>query len=236
MPPRIRPLVDGSVKPLFLWCMHCQKHCARKYTRYADRPFEIDCHFSGNGSILCHKCSGDGAACKSVAEGMLGNGWDYSQILRWASTFWDEDEVDEEYKWPEKVRLSVTSALKHLNSAFSITEKVHRRAHALTSDDQEVMATYRTFVEQRRRLLVQLPVPDEHEDEDEWDSYESSRLLRLLPGDPGYVLWMVALRAFRGAIEDAISNCAVLRGLNEVAGRELVDGVMGWFLVACEDI
>lgn len=43
------------------------------------------------------------------------------------------------------------------------------------------MATYRTFVEQRRRLLVQLPVPDEYEDEDEWDSYESSRLLRLLP-------------------------------------------------------
>ncbi|GMF74169.1 unnamed protein product [Aspergillus oryzae] len=98
------------------------------------------------------------------------------------------------------------------------------------------MATYRTFVEQRRRLLVQLPVPDEYEDEDEWDSYESSRLLRLLPGDPGYVSWMVALRAFRGAIEDAITICAGLRGLNEVAGRELVDRVMCWFPAACEDI
>ncbi|EIT77311.1 hypothetical protein BDV35DRAFT_403719 [Aspergillus flavus] len=229
MPPRDRPLIDGSVKPFFLWCMHCQRRCARKYKRNTDRPFEIDCHFNGKGSIICHQCSDDSTACESVVAGMLGNGWDYSQILRWATTFWGN-------KWSEKVRLSVANALKDLNSAFSITERVHRRAHALTSEDNEVMATYRTFVEQRRRLLVQLPVPDEYEDEDEWDSYESSRLLRLLPGDPGYVSWMVALRAFRGAIEDAITICAGLRGLNEVAGRELVDRVMCWFPAACEDI
>ncbi|KAE8142378.1 hypothetical protein BDV38DRAFT_278542 [Aspergillus pseudotamarii] len=237
MPPRVRPLIDGSVKPFFLWCMHCQRRCAGKYTQTTDRPFEIDCHFSGKGGILCHRCSGDSTACESVAPGMLGNGWDYSHILRWAAGFWDMCEDDEdENEWPEKVRISVASALKNLNSAFNTTERLHRRAHALISDDHEVMATYRAFVEQRRRLLDQLSVPDEYEDEKEWDSYESSRLLRLLPGDPGYILWMVALRVFRRAIEDAINNHVVLLGLDEAKICEMGDRILGLFPVECEEV
>ncbi|KAB8222363.1 hypothetical protein BDV33DRAFT_201616 [Aspergillus novoparasiticus] len=237
MSPRVRPLVDGSAKPFFLWCMHCQRLSARRYMRSTDRPFEIDCHFDRKGSILCDKCSVNSEACDSVATGMLGNGWDYSQILRWVTSFWDNRRDDEdEYKWPEKVRLDIASALKDLNSAFSKTEMVHRRAHALTSDDPESMVTYRTFVEKRRRLLVQLSVPDEDDEEYRWEWYESSRLLRLLPGDPGYILWMVALRAFTGAIENAITSYAVLRGLGDVKKLQMVDEAFESFLVVCEEI
>ncbi|KAE8369844.1 hypothetical protein BDV27DRAFT_140943 [Aspergillus caelatus] len=223
MPRRVRPLHYDSVKPFFLWCMH------------SDHPFEIDCHFDGKS--LCRQCSGNKVACNSVAPGMLGNGWDYSQILRWATSFWDMREDDEdENEWPEKVRLNVARALNDLNIAFDKTEMVHRRAHALTSNEYEIKVTYRTFVEQRRQLLVQLPVPDKDAEEDEWECYRSSKLLRLLPGDPGYVLWMVAIRVFTRAIEGAMTCCAVLRGLDEVEGREMVDKALQSFPVMCGEI
>ncbi|KNG82183.1 hypothetical protein ANOM_009127 [Aspergillus nomiae NRRL 13137] len=164
---------------------------------------------------------------------MLGNGWDYSQILEWATRFWDTRERNEdEYKWPENIRASVVSALSELNSAFSKTEEIHRDEHALTDDDDDAMATYRTFVEKRRQLLVQDPIPGEYACEYDWDCYQSSRLLRLLPGDPGYVLWMVALRVFRGAVEDAITSCAVLHG----SGRWMVNEELESFPVECEKI
>ncbi|OGM41723.1 hypothetical protein ABOM_009880 [Aspergillus bombycis] len=236
MPPQVRPLSDGSVKPFFLWCMHCQRLCAGRYKRETDRPFEINCYFGGKGSILCHQCSHDSTACDSVALGMLGNGWDYSQILEWATGFWDTRKGNEdEYKWPERVRSSVVSALSELNSAFNKTEETHRREHTLTDENHDAMVAYRTYVEKRRRLLVQLHVPDEDESEEDWESYWSSRLLRLLPGDSGYVLWMVALRAFRGAIEDAITSCAV-RGSDDVKKCWMADDILESFPVECEKI
>lgn len=94
--------------------------------------------------------------------------------------------------------------------------------------------TYRTFVEQRHQLLVQLPVPDKNAEEDEWECYKSSKLLRVLPGDPKYVLWMVTLRVFTPAVEDAMTCCAVLRGLDDVEGREMVDKALQSFPVVWE--
>ncbi|KAE8406253.1 hypothetical protein BDV37DRAFT_281163 [Aspergillus pseudonomiae] len=233
MPPQIRPLSDGSVKPFFHWCMHCQRLCAGRYKRETDRPFEIDCYFNSKGFIHCHQCSHDNTACDSVAPGMLGNGWDYSRILRWATRYWDTQEGNEdEYEWPENVRASIVSALRELNSAFNKTEEAHRREHALTGDNDDVMATYRTFVENRRRLPVQRSLPNEYDWEEDWDCYQSSRLLRLLPGDSGYVLWMVALRVFREAVEDAITSCAVLHG----SGRRIINEELESFPVECEKI
>ncbi|KAE8375561.1 hypothetical protein BDV26DRAFT_283382 [Aspergillus bertholletiae] len=203
---------DDGIKPFFLWCMRCQLRCARNYEPKADCPFEIDCCYVADGPICYHQCSCSKTKCEIAAPGMLGNGWDYSQTLRWTAGFWDnrEDNKDEN-NWSELVRSGVASVLNDLNRAFYETVTVYRRKHGLEVDGHDAEMAYCSFVEKRRQLLVHLPC------------YRSSKLLRLLPGEPGYIMWMVALRVFTEKVENDIIFCAFLRGLDDIEACKMVD-------------
>lgn len=76
---------------------------------------------------------------------MLGDAYDLSQIIDWASKkFWGEDALDEdgvclgEWPYPEEVCLEAAALLADLCRAFDGAELAHRKEHSLTGNKTEI--------------------------------------------------------------------------------------------------
>lgn len=63
---------------------------------------------------------------------------------------------------------------------------------------------YHTFLSARRLDLNDIVRPGPDADTQAWKAYRDAKLLRLVPGDDGYVLWAHGVRSFWEDIREAV--------------------------------
>ncbi|GCB26327.1 hypothetical protein AAWM_09212 [Aspergillus awamori] len=134
------------------------------------------------------------SSCESSPAGILGNAYEYTDLLKWyAEIFFvdlEEGEEDEDIViFNKDVRRVINEAFKHLSSVFVQIVAVHRRYHGLmTNQKLRRVIDHEVFLARRRELPGV--------------NYEK---LYLMPGDAGYVLWTGVKRSFRTAIIEVLN-------------------------------
>jgi hypothetical protein len=72
------------------------------------------------------------------AEGMRGDAWDLSSIIKWADFFWEPRTLDSTQPvWTNDYKNDVNTALVKLAKAFDNAERNHRKQHRIGSEKTE---------------------------------------------------------------------------------------------------
>ncbi|KAL4755365.1 hypothetical protein BDW72DRAFT_350 [Aspergillus terricola var. indicus] len=127
--------------------------------------------------------------------------------------------------------------MKILCLAFDNAEMTHRKAHGIMGNKWDQAARkveYESFCAARRRELAHILPPAHDDSKDDWHFYWVQRLLRLLPGDDGYVTWTAALHSF---YNDVIAEAQRFYGDEAVAlGAEKLAKIEESFLIILDGL
>ncbi|KAJ5686425.1 hypothetical protein N7536_005993 [Penicillium majusculum] len=245
--------MQAPIRMGILWCMHCLRTALAEWEEDQTRPFEIKCVMDAKASVSCRQCSGRASTCIPAATAMLGDCQDLSDLLAWAhKTFWLDwvDEGDSDgvafYDWPysTETRRVVAEKMMELCKSFDASEQAHRKEHELTGNKAQVKQTradYNAFLVGRRSALPPVAAPNFFNTREQRVARFSKGLVRLLPGDEGYVLWTLAKRVFFEGISAEVREAQ--DGLDSdvddnasLGGDEMEERTMMDFPVPLEEI
>ncbi|KAF9895017.1 hypothetical protein FE257_004641 [Aspergillus nanangensis] len=200
-----RNLRAHAIRPKIYFSMPCLRTCTKEYTLDMAQPvpFSVDCLLDATASVLCHQCSARKSLCSPASAGMLGNAKELSVAIETCRTVFfvrvqgtlDENKENDVDMDPAVLE-PVSAAILGLVKAFDNAEMAHRKEHRLTDSKKTKAAALREYHD---HLNVRRGLPN------------STPLLRLLPGDEGYVAWLAAKMNFEQRI------AAVLRDYFEGA-------------------
>ncbi|OKP11124.1 hypothetical protein PENSUB_3367 [Penicillium subrubescens] len=134
--------------------------------------------------------------------------------------------------------------MKELAHCFDVSEQAHRKEHRLTGNKAHVKqnhADYNAFLVARRSELPSVPAPSPLDTKEEKAARFSKRLLRLLPGDEGYITWTLGKRAFSDGVSQVVREAQDDRDSDNdsnvsIGGDELEERTMIDFPLPLEEI
>ncbi|KAL4936239.1 hypothetical protein BDV06DRAFT_96547 [Aspergillus oleicola] len=199
------PVLGIPIALRILWCMRCFREAVTAFNPNFQKPLVINCCMDATGANRCRDCFRAGAHCHQAATGMLGDAEDLMKTIDQVKMMIEHPSIDKS-GWKIQVRTACWRALQHLSSAFSSAELAHRQFHGLDLPKKDHEKPYSTYLFERRQFLGALPIlPPNATRADRFEN-AAARLLRLLPGDEGYLILATAKMRFIGSLKNAIRD------------------------------